>query len=201
MVTETELNETEVVLTGWKEYLRDMKAKLEVTATSTDEEYQKQLDKHNNARKLLNLQTIRTYLLDMQRLFAARSAKKWSELYPEVEVIYRSGKKHTTVASNDGDKSLNPQYAYVGSGYRVTYVPANLSSAYDELYEAAFRGDNEKIKELCLPSPDSSESQPTSKVLLNVNVQIADSEKYYWKSGECCAFSLLLFLKTPSPQV
>ncbi|PBL01634.1 ankyrin [Armillaria gallica] len=44
--------------------------------------------------------------------------------------------------------------------YRHDYIPASLNASYDDLYEACFTGDNDKIQQLCLP-PEGSEIAST----------------------------------------
>ena len=50
-------------------------------------------------------------------------------------------------------------------------VPRHLLTSYDELYEACYVGDNEKIQTLCLPA----EGTIHGSILLNISVKTMDS--------------------------
>ncbi|KAF6743504.1 ankyrin repeat protein [Ephemerocybe angulata] len=177
--------EPEVVLVGWKEHVRNIRLKIkgEVKEPPKVDENAEAWRKYNHTKKVLGLKNIKAYLLDMQRLLTARNAKSWPELFPDLEtnlVFIPSNPSASYGPPSTADEDINSEYIYLTNNYRNTYVPTSLSKRYDELYEACFKGDDDKIKELCLAA-ESGETPNTQ--LLNINVQIGDRKNIYTTTG------------------
>lgn len=182
----------EVVHTGWKEHLQNLRKSIE--GEKKEEEVDEDaiaLQKHEKAKKLASLKNIKAYLLDIQRLLEARSAKSWKELHPDIDTnvslkpekppVEWEDDSSSSSSSASVEKDVNSDYIYLTNSYRGSYVPMSMSKLYDELYDACFVGDDDKVKRLCLPS-ESESSEETR--LLNINVQIGDKDNIYYSSGK-----------------
>ncbi|RXW22626.1 hypothetical protein EST38_g3223 [Candolleomyces aberdarensis] len=172
--------EAEIILSSWKEYLRKVrtgdKPKEEVDENAEERK------KYNRAEELMKINSVEGYLVDAERLLTARSAKSWTEVFPDIETILTKTLGHKTVKDDTvTEKEEQSHYAQLSRSYYSNHITTSLNKAYDELFEAAFAGDNEKIKQLCLP-PESGETE-TGTQLLSVNVQIAVPNDQYTKTG------------------
>ncbi|EAU82414.1 ankyrin repeat protein [Coprinopsis cinerea okayama7 len=148
-----------------------------------DQSKEKGQKEYEQAQKLQLLNGTKDYLLDVQRLFQARSAKTWKELFPDIECLPWSVPGAPGVAVFGETLTTNVvKYRYISNSWRASAVPSHLNDAYDELYEACFTGDNAKIEELCVPPKDGNVDP--KKPLLNINVQFkSGDEENYQKSG------------------
>ncbi|RXW15843.1 hypothetical protein EST38_g10015 [Candolleomyces aberdarensis] len=172
--------EVEIVLSSWKEYLRKVR-----TRDKPKEEIDENAEewrKYNRAAELLKMNSIEGYLVDAKRLLTARSAKSWTELFPDIETILTKTLGHKKVKDDTvTEKEEQSHYAQLSRSYSLDHITTSLNKAYDELFEAAFAGDNEKIKQLCLP-PESGETE-TGTQLLSINVQVAVPNDQYNKTA------------------
>jgi hypothetical protein len=125
---------------------------------------------------------IREYLLGVEGLLMSRQAQTWNEIYPDRKT-----------ESNNGERLLKcftptkPQFRdsrrfclFGGTG-----LAQHSEQTFDELYEACFIGDNEKIKQLCFP-PEGSDIQP-----LQISVNCVPPDRRIGVFGNMAA--LILF--------
>ncbi|KAH9483204.1 hypothetical protein JR316_0005308 [Psilocybe cubensis] len=127
------------------------------------------------------MQDIREFLVEIQSLLTAKGAKTWAELYPTVESQatieggssrnrrnFRSLVSHRTVKPSD---TLKISYVHLSpkNSYDRNPVAQHLNSAYEELFEACFSGDNDRVQRLCLPiegqETDGSSDTPLSAAI------------------------------------
>lgn len=134
---------------------------------------------------------IRDFLLEVQTLLNEKGAKGWKEVYPAIEtqasaefVRHRRQSHKTKTVSYNTPGSLEETYVYLSPTrtYDRQNVPQHLISAYDELYEACYEGDNDKIQRLCLPVEGQENGGQTP---LNISVKMIDkSISRYDQNGE-----------------
>lgn len=115
------------------------------------------------------------YIDEIRALFESRGAKTWNELYPDNLAPPDAGKNRTTFAQrayqNATKSALIPGYCRNGS----VPVPTHLTTLYDDLFEACWIGDNQRIRRLCLPD-DAAADQ---KELLQITVTaVTDTQSY-----------------------
>ncbi|KDQ65163.1 hypothetical protein JAAARDRAFT_188410 [Jaapia argillacea MUCL 33604] len=117
-----------------------------------------------------NVSDFKDYLTSLESLLLSNGAKTWDELFPDDLSVSPStdGKRtrirrgKTPVDEEPGYLLQNGQYSWMRHN-----APAHLVPLYDELYEAAFTGDNARIQQLCLPEP-GAKSQ-TSPIEISVS--------------------------------
>ena len=151
---------------GWEKFYREYQESLK---TLTEEEIRKQvLQNEKKEREKLEkhekLEDAKAYFVEVKQLIEEHGAKT-------------SGKvsKDETPSRSDSPSTMepNPSYKFLSTGYnyRSRDVPQHLSSSYDQLYEACYVGDNEKIQSLCLPA----EGAQSGSTLLNISVKMVDN--------------------------
>ncbi|KAJ7213244.1 ankyrin repeat protein [Mycena rebaudengoi] len=157
-------------LTGWKLYLAE-RLRSDKAATVETEKTQTTYQDMRRAKQA----DIREYFVDMGKLFAERGAKPWAELYPHLGSTASDGPIVLDVT--EPLEVYKTKYRRSVTAYQRDDVPAFLDPLYDELFEACFTGDNDRIQELCLPAGAVKKDAN----LLQVTVQIvdpADSSRY-----------------------
>lgn len=96
---------------------------------------------------------MKDYLEEVRALLKEKKAKTWGELHPDAE------KKEK---SNNGDKQKQPPvipFQVWTSDWWAVPVPQEKVSLYEELYEACWNGEDDRIRELCLPPPEGTKSK------------------------------------------
>ena len=96
---------------------------------------------------------VKDYLEEVRALLKEKKAKTWDELHPDAEKKKKS---------DDGDKQKQPPvipFQVWGSDWWAAPVPQEKVSLYEELYEACWSGDDDRIRELCLPPPEGAKSK------------------------------------------
>ncbi len=157
-------------LKGIEDSLKNPDVKVD-TSKSVADEKQDRLGKLKETRQLL---------VEIQTALSERHAKTWRELYPDnVEPVTVPGATTTvnTIPSLPPISKPEREYTYTymsgDSHYysRDQSVPQHLHESYDDLYEACYLGDNEKIREFCLPDPEVTNTAGTQSPL-NISVRV-----------------------------
>lgn len=92
---------------------------------------------------------MRGYLEEVLELLKEKKAKTWNQLHPDAE----------TKEEEDYTPQLQKQTIFFDvwtSSWQVVPTPQEKVPLYEELYEACWNGDDDKIRELCLPPPPGS---------------------------------------------
>lgn len=100
---------------------------------------EQQADKFTNERSRM-----KDYLEEVRALLKENKAKTWNELHPDAE------KKEKTSSVDKQQPPVIPFQVWTSDWWALP-VPKERVSLYDELYEACWNGDDDKIRELCLP--------------------------------------------------
>ena len=149
---------------GWEKFYREHHKSLKIL---TEEETRKQvLDNQRKERerveKLEKLMYTKAYFVEVKQLFESHRAKNLGKL-SEDETSRRR--------YSPGPIALNPSYKFLSNLRGSLDVPQHLISSYDQLFEACYVGDHEKIQSLCLPA----EATKPGSILLNISVKMVDS--------------------------
>ncbi|KAF7300977.1 putative ankyrin repeat protein [Mycena indigotica] len=121
---------------GWKGHLQALREKHRLSMQ--DQEWFSERNRREDAIRC------KLYLIEMEKLFLDNGAKTWAEAYPDVV----SSAKFELPTSFSNPKC---NYHRMVNPWNQEPVPSHLDERYDELFEACFVGDNNKIQELCLP--------------------------------------------------
>ena len=166
--------------TGWQKFCREYHESLktfpigeEHASRRADEKLEK--EKLEYLERLKKLQEARAYFVEAKQLFDDHGAKTWKKVYKNVE-----SKAINTLpiripptlipSAKPSPKVELHSYVFLASSHyhSANTVPQHLLSSYDELYEACYVGDNEKIQSLCLPA----EGAKSSSISLNISVKM-----------------------------
>ena len=93
---------------------------------------------------------MRDYLEEVLALLKEKKAKTWNELHPDAERVEDE---------ENNDDTPEPQKFFFdvwSSDWRTDPVPQEKAPLYEELYEACWNGDDDKICKLCLPPPEGT---------------------------------------------
>lgn len=94
---------------------------------------------------------MKDYLEEVLGLLKEKKAKTWNQLHPDVE------RKEDD--PNDGTRDQQKQAIFFevwSTNWWAESIPQEKVSLYEELYEACWNGDDDKIRELCLPPPEGT---------------------------------------------
>ena len=146
---------------GWQKFYRKYQESLK---TFTEEEIRKQVLQHEKKGrdKLENLEKLedaKAYFVEVKQLIEDHGAKTLGKLENPIQI------------DSPSTMEPSPSYKFLSNGRYSRDVPQHLSSSYDQLYEACYAGDHEKIQSLCLPAEGA---QPGS-ILLNISVKMVDN--------------------------
>jgi hypothetical protein len=119
----------------------------------------KDFEKKTNKRQQDNERTnerarMKGYLEEVLGLLKEKKAKTWNQIHPDAE---RKGEDR----SDDSGDARNQQKPAIffdvwSSDWWAQPVPQEKVPLYEELYEACWNGDDDKIRELCLPPPEGT---------------------------------------------
>lgn len=154
--------------TGWKGYYASLKRAVDASEKKSNAKRMKQ---YNNGQAkevtvLRNLREVRDYLVRIESLLVSLQAKSWPDLHPEDKAPDAAANNFFFGDDSDQDEG----YWFITSHYSRSAVPKHMQTQYDDLFEAAFNGDNETIQKLCLPAAD--ESQPNPKPPIQISVRL-----------------------------
>lgn len=107
---------------------------------------------HQNAR-IVEITRMKDYLEEVLGLLKEKKAKTWNELHPDAE---KKEDKKGSDSDADNQKPESPFFSVWTSDWWDIPVLREKAPLYDELYEACWNGDDDKIRELCLPLPEDT---------------------------------------------
>ena len=106
-------------------------------------------NKQQYNKRINELTRIKDYLEEVLGLMKEKKAKTWNQIHPDAE-------KKETKDSTDKEEKLESPFFSVWSSWWATPVLREKTPLYEELYEACWNGDDDKLRELCLPPPEDS---------------------------------------------
>jgi hypothetical protein len=165
--------------TGWKGFYEGYVTSLETPESKKAEEKRLEQVARSAKEELERLGDIKLFLLELQLHLEKRGAKTWKEVYPLIETGATLPVKHTIAKFEKqvigAKKERDTSYVYLGtSSYNRQNVPEHLIDHYDELFEACFAGDNDKIQKLCLPVEGQDATIAQNTPPLNISVRMVD---------------------------
>ncbi|KAF8169052.1 hypothetical protein K438DRAFT_1730433 [Mycena galopus ATCC 62051] len=171
-------------LPGWKGYVQTLEANVKLSLAKYRREQTTPSWEETSRNKLID---IREYYTDMEKFLLERGAQPWSAVYPD-KVSIASEVKINPSGSRIGlfnrigrQKSDTSEIQYLRLGsWNQEPIPVFLNALYDQLFDACFAGDNDKIQELCLPAAKPAKDA----TLLQITVAAADDGgNRYSRSG------------------
>jgi len=169
--------------TGWKAYLKEYEDRLKTSSTYTSAAKTKLEAKK---RRLEELTDAKEFLSEVQEILSKHNAKSWYALYPSTETEEPKTQSNPPISPSSPISEQEWVYVNLSKGrfsYRSERVPQHLVAAYDELYEACYNGDNEKIQKLCLPDcePEANGVEGDESPLnISVRYVTKTTESYYY---------------------
>ncbi|KAF8169046.1 hypothetical protein K438DRAFT_1921395 [Mycena galopus ATCC 62051] len=168
-------------LPGWKGYVQTLEANVNISLAEYRRQQMTPSWKETSRNKLID---IREYYTDMEKFLLERGAQPWSAVYPD-KVSTASEAKIDLSGSRIGlfnrQKTDTSEIQYLRLlSWNQEPVPVFLNALYDQLFDACFTGDNDKIQELCLPAAKPAKDA----TLLQITVAGADEGgNRYSRSG------------------
>ncbi|KAK0624036.1 hypothetical protein B0T14DRAFT_428976 [Immersiella caudata] len=103
----------------------------------------------------------------VEALILEKGGKTFKELYPDIET--NTNKNSQSYSSNAKADETKTPYEYKLKFFNTTDVTEKRQKAYEELFEAAWAGNLEKIKALTMSSWDEDQSEPPLKIAVKEN--------------------------------
>jgi hypothetical protein len=165
----------------WKDYHADMlrrlaainKAKIQAMAKQP----QKEAPSAEEVQKIQDQQML-DFLLECEKLLLAHGARTWDEIYPTNKANTSAGYQLAHFQATQETSPTCPYYLLSESYYRLPVV-GSTARLYDQLFDACFTGDTDKVRQLCLPS---DKHEPKSQAIF-VSVEVAHPTDQYTKTG------------------
>ena len=189
--------EIEAPKTSWMKFYVNYQASLVAPIESDTAQTKMNRDevRANNVKRaseeIERIKDLKAYLVEVQNALIDRQAKTWSEIYPDIECkpvvkILKPSKPDIPDVTPVKEKEIiKPQrrtkYVYLAPSYSHQTLPEHLLEAYDDLYQACYDGDNEKVQRLCLPIPGQP-AAPGAPSPLRITVRMMDVSAYYYSS-------------------
>ena len=181
----------DIPTTGWKgfraKYEQALKEPYKTDSEQESEGEAAERQLREREERVQKLNESKLYFVEAKRLLLARGAKTWSEIYPDKEGPIKVSKSDAAPVPYEADVTKESGYNLLSTSYYRQAAPVHMSGLYDELYEACFAGDKEKIKKLCLPS-DGQQSK-TSLLCISVDVRDPKQTNSYIHPGMPLFFS------------
>ena len=146
-------------------------------------DFQKTIKWQQNNERINEHARMKDYLEEVLGLLKEKKAKTWNQLHPEAE------KKEED--PDDGARVQQKQAVFFevwSTNWWAGSIPQEKVPLYEELYEACWNGDDEKIRELCLPPPEG-----TTRKVAPIQIVCKTNE-----GGEP-VLARHLFFSTPTP--
>ena len=189
-IDSAKLEEEEETKTGWKAFYEGYVTALR---TEDDKAAERSLDRVARIEKeeLERLGDIKQFLLELQSHLEKRGAKTWKEAYPLIETEATLPVKHIVAKFEKqvigAKKTRDTSYVYLGTSlYHLQNVPEHLTGHYDELFEACFAGDDDKIQTLCLPVEGQGATITKNTPPLNISVQMVNASHSSYEGATFC---------------
>lgn len=111
----------------------------------------KENNKRQDNKRINELTRMKDYLEEVLELMKEKKAKTWNQIHPDGE------KKEKDDSDTDKqEKPESPFFSVWSSEWWATPVLREKASLYEDLYEACWNGDDDKLRELCLPPPEGT---------------------------------------------
>jgi ankyrin repeat protein len=169
-------------LKTWKEYLDDFFAHYEVTSNKVSVKANEQ-ERKSILSRLNELERMKEYLQHVRDSLELIGAKTWQDVCGSSDQDQLNQPKLLAVRAVAEELQDQPKrrYKFFSQNYRLECVEHDQFECYDELFEAAYRGDDAKIERLCVPS---SEESDTNVVPVQITVEVMISNEPYTRTGE-----------------
>lgn len=138
----------------------------------------------------------------------AVGAKTWDEIFPlntrpktEDPQNPKYVKPEEKKDPIEDIKKLRRYWQFTSYSYNNTEAGAHLYPLYDELYESVWKGDNDRIRALCLPSDDKSAEPKGDLLQITVMCRLKDFDNRYgggtclsepWRTLLTCSLQVIL---------
>jgi hypothetical protein len=156
---------------------KDLKEK-----ASTEQENKKNLE-HSLAR----CRNLIKYFEEVERALIEHGAKTWAELNPAAAAV-QENLKANVISSPLAPQNASDSEEFLAKHYKSSSVPlgftlcrewrpdnespsAHTIPLYEELFEACWKGNNERIRELCLPPKTGNRSNDTEYLQITCEVR------------------------------
>lgn len=153
----------------WQKFYREYQESLKIPLEERKQALQKKNETEERERleRLEKLEDAKAYFVEVKQLIEDHGAKTLKE-----KISTNETPKAAVLATSSPPKVESHSYTFLSTGYNSCgNVPQHLLNSYDELYEACYVGDHEKIQSLCLPA----EGAKPGLILLNISVKMMDS--------------------------
>ncbi|KXN88341.1 hypothetical protein AN958_07486 [Leucoagaricus sp. SymC.cos] len=138
---------------SWKEYLNDFYARYSVALNESSTENNGR-HKKDLLKQIAQTEKAKDYLTHVRQTLESIGAKTWDEIYRTSDQDQGNNRKlllsSTTDVNSSGPDKPKSRYILLSQNWRREWVPYEQSERYDELFEAAFKGDDAKIEKLCI---------------------------------------------------
>jgi hypothetical protein len=147
---------------GWRKFCTEYQESLKIPLGEERRQALEKRKEREEKESLEKLEDAKAYFVEVKQLIEDHGAKSMKT---------STGETLEAVTSAISLPEVEPRsYVFLSTGYSSRgKVPQHLLSSYDELYEACYIGDHEKIQSLCLPA----DAKPGS-ILLNISVKMMD---------------------------
>lgn len=156
---------------GWKDYHSTLTRNIAVRAAEAE------TASTDRTKLLRDLKDAMEYFVEVEQLLVAHQAKSRQDAQQDQQMDSPTSAVPAELPDITSSNQRT-EYARHGSRYNSDFVPKHLMLLYDELYDACFNGDNNKIQQLCLPPP-GSKVEP-----IQISVQTADPDNRWSSAGE-----------------
>jgi hypothetical protein len=171
----------------WKEYWKCLCAEMNPKPKTDGVEVVKtEIELENERRTKANLAAQQKFWTEATGALEAAGAKTWNELRPD-NLQDRSKDEDGDGGRNRRQKNekVKPVVGYkrYSNEWSQESVPNHLWPLYDELFQACWDGDNEKIKKLCVPEEPWTGDVPVLEVAVELNADMDAYSYHFSMSG------------------
>jgi hypothetical protein len=165
----------------WKDYHAHMLRKLSAIKKGRQQAMAKKSQKEGPPAEEIQDQRMLDFLLQCEELLLAHGARTWDEIYPTNKANTSAGHRLAHYRVTDISEQASPTFPYYlfSESYYRPPVLGITARLYDQLFDACFTGDTDKVQQLCLPS-DKHEPKPQA---IFVSVEVAHPSNQYMKTG------------------
>lgn len=123
----------------WKTWL--------IKSNKAIKDFGKDTERKQDTKLTNELNRMKDYLEEVRALLKEKKAKTWNELHPDTE---KEKKKEKDGGAVEQQLPVISFHVWTSDWWALP-VSQEKVSLYEELYEACWNGDDDKIRELCLP--------------------------------------------------
>ena len=160
----------------------ELKVKEQGEKALKEEAKAEQENKKNLELSIERCQNLIKYFEEIERALVDHGAKTWAELNPVAAAALGALKKVASPSqtigtlSSSATQNVTDSEEFLAKHYKAPSVPLSFTTLtqwfdqpapvhtvplYEELFEACWKGDNERIKELCLPPKTGKRNKDT----------------------------------------